>query len=150
MSAYRFNEFMTACNEPMEDYSNYDDCYVVETEHEESSIESEQKPIFKQLSDKFYQHEQVYVDIHPDLASLVNNFFRNGLSEDNLDDICKRIHQPENCDSLIKTRVYQGIWRLMKSYTQAKDARLSAIQGVVLKASINMVNLVEKLRSMSS
>ncbi|KAH3820644.1 hypothetical protein DPMN_122391 [Dreissena polymorpha] len=98
---HRFNEFMAACNEPMEDDSNYDDCYDVETEHEETSFQLEQKSIFKQLSDKLYQHEQVDVDIHPDLASLVNNSFRNGLSEDNLDDICKRIHRPENCDSLV-------------------------------------------------
>ncbi|KAH3840901.1 hypothetical protein DPMN_114359 [Dreissena polymorpha] len=35
-----FNEFMAACNEPMEDDCNYDDCYDAETEHKESSIES--------------------------------------------------------------------------------------------------------------
>ncbi|KAH3794888.1 hypothetical protein DPMN_148426 [Dreissena polymorpha] len=36
---HRFNEFMAACNEPMDDDGTYDDCYDVETEHEESSIE---------------------------------------------------------------------------------------------------------------
>ncbi|KAH3849471.1 hypothetical protein DPMN_091874 [Dreissena polymorpha] len=51
---HRSNELLAACNEPIEDDSNYDDCYDVETEHEESSIESEQKSIFKQLSDICY------------------------------------------------------------------------------------------------
>ena len=40
--------------------------------------------IFKKLSNKFHQPEQVNVDVHPDLINLVNNSFRNGLSGDSL------------------------------------------------------------------
>ena len=62
------------------------------------------------MSNKFQQSEQVDADVHPDLANLVNNSFRNGLSDDNLDEISKRILRPENCDSLVKMHVNQDIW----------------------------------------
>ena len=78
------------------------------------------------------------MDIHPDLANIVNNSFRNGLSDENLEEIVKQVHRPQNCDSLVKRRVNQGIWRLLKSFTQAEDSKLSAIQGVLLKASVNI------------
>lgn len=116
----------------------------------EQNSMNEPKSIFKKLSDKFQQTEQVDIDVHPDLANLVNNSFRNGLSDENLEEVCKDIHRPQNCDSLVKTRVNQGIWRLLKSYTQAEDSRLTSIQGVLLKASMNVVKLVEKLGASDS
>ena len=75
----------------------------------------------------------------------LNNSFRNGLSDDNLDEISKQILRPENCDSLVKTCVNQGIWQMLKSFTQSEDSCLTAIQGVLLKASVNLIKLVEKL-----
>ena len=131
---------------------NYDDetdCYP-EQGNQESPIEPLQNSIFKKMSYKFQQTEPLDVDVHPDLASLVNNSFRNGLSEENLDELCKQIHRPENCDALVKTRVNQGIWRLLKSFTQAEDTRLTAIQGVMLKAATNIVKLLEKFSSSDS
>ena len=98
--------------------------------------------IFKKLSNKFRQSEQVDVDVHPDLVNLVTNSFRNGLSNESLYEIVKQIHRPENC---VKTLANQGIWRLLKSFTQSEDSRLTAIQGVLLKASMNLVKLVKKL-----
>ena len=86
------------------------------------------------------------VNAHPDLASLENNSFRNGLAEENLDQLCKQIN-PESCDVLVKTRVNHGIWRLLKSFTQAEDTRLTEIQGAMLKAAINIVKLLEEVSS---
>lgn len=135
-----------------EDYSDVNFGYdgsssqIQENDEEQSfTDDSEFKSVFKRLSDRFQQ--QVDVDVHPDLASLVNSSFRNGLSEENLEEISKNIHRPGNCDSLVKTRVNQGIWRLLQSHTQSEDSRLVALQGVLIKASSNIVKLVEKLAS---
>ena len=76
---------------------------------------------------------------------MVNNSFRNGLSNDNHDKIVKQILRPENCDSLVKTCSNQSIWRLLKSFTKSVDLRLAAIQCVLFKAPTNLVKLVEKL-----
>ncbi|WAR28486.1 hypothetical protein MAR_014190 [Mya arenaria] len=114
------------------------------------TTENQSKSIFKKLFDKFQQSEVVDAEVLSDLANLVNSSFRNGLSEGNLEEILKQIHRPQNCDSLVKTRVNQGIWRLLKSFTQAEDCRLSSLQGVLLKASMNIVKLVEKLGTAES
>ena len=53
------------------------------------SQDSTSTSIFKELSNKFHQSEQVYVDVHTYLANLVNNLFRNGLSDYSLDEIKK-------------------------------------------------------------
>lgn len=147
----RLDEMFEYMNHNDEDYMSYEQ----NTDNFEQNNESETNEdncsnegptsIFRLLSDKFNRAEQVDPKCHVDLAGLVNNSFRNGLSDENLEDMLKNIKRPENCDSLVKTRVNQGIWRLLKSHTQAEDSRLSSIQGVLLKASANIVKLVEKL-----
>ncbi|WAR19957.1 YG31B-like protein [Mya arenaria] len=114
------------------------------------TTENQSKSIFMKLFVKFQQSELVDADVHSDLANLVNSSFRNGLSEENLEEILKQIHRPQNCDSLVKKRVNQSIWQLLKSFTQAEDSRLSSLQGVILKASVNVVKLVEKLGTAES
>ena len=133
------------------DYDDYDygqsgDNPSVCTDGDDSlNTELLPKSIYKHLSDKFNQTEQVEEGVHPDLAMLVNNSFRNGLSDEKYEEISRQIFRPENCDSLVKTRVNQGIWRLLKSWTQSDDTKLSSLQGVLVKASINIVKLVGKL-----
>ena len=142
----RLDDMCSYWDDGVSDYNDYQSEESPDVEPQvESENSSEPRSIFRQLSDKFKHSEQVDPETHPDLASLVNNSFRNGLSDDNLDEICKNIKRPDNCDSLVKTRVNQGIWRLLKPHTQAEDSRLSAIQGVLLKASTNIVKLVERL-----
>ncbi|WAR30576.1 hypothetical protein MAR_033118 [Mya arenaria] len=104
------------------------------------TTENQSKSIFKKFFDKFQQSEVVDAEVHSDLANL----------EGNLEEILKQIHRPQNCGSLVKTRVNQGIWRLLKSFTQAEDCRLSSLQGLLLKASVNVVKLVEKLGTAES
>lgn len=99
---------------------------------------------FKGLSDKFLTAEKVDNEVHDDLASFVNMSFRNGVSEDRVAEICKDIHRPSNCDALIKTRVNPGMWRLLKPQTQTEDAKMQAIQNFVIKASVNIVKLLDK------
>lgn len=121
-----------------------------ETVHLNNDGKEKDKSIFEKLSDKFQQNEKCDVDVHPDLAKLVNSSFRNGLSDEQLDEIVKEVHRPQNCDSLVKTRVNQGIWRLLKPYTQAEDSRLTNIQGILMKASVEVVKLVEQLGAIES
>ena len=117
--------------------------FELEGDSVSESQDSASKSIFKNLSNKFYQSEQV--DVHPDLANLVNNSLSNGLSNDNHDKIVKQILWSKDCDSLVKTCSNQGIWRLLKIFTQSVDLRLAAIQCVLFKAPTNLVKLVEKL-----
>jgi len=80
----------------------------------------------------------------------VNRSFRQGLFEDKYEELVKEIHRPENCASLVKTRVNQCIWRLLKSWTQADDAKWSSIQSILVKATSSIVKLLDKLGSSDS
>ena len=124
--------------------------YDGESLEEQAELPSQPKSIYKVLSDKFNQTETLDKSVHPDLANLVNSSFRQGLSEDKYEELVKEIHRPENCASLVKTRVNQGIWRLLKSWTQADDAKWSSIQGILVKATSSIVKLLDKLGSSDS
>ena len=165
----RLDEMVSQINETSNAWSQFDDLsdsnydYDQNYDYDESQSEGnldqipcedsssvQPKSVFKLMSDKFNQADPVDAAVHPDLASFVNNAFRNGLLDDKYDELSKEIHRPENCNSLVKTRVNQGIWRLLKSWTQSDDSKLASLQGVLVKASVNVVKLVEKLGSTGS
>lgn len=84
--------------------------------------------LFRGLSDKFLLAEKVDSEINDNLALFVNSSFRNGVSDERVSEMMKDIHRPQNCESLIKTRVNAGMWRLLKPQTQTEDAKMQAIQ----------------------
>ena len=56
----------------------------------------------------------------------------------------KEIHRPENCFSLVKTRVDSSVRRFLKSTTQTVDSKMQAIQNLVVKGTINIAKLLDK------
>ena len=44
----------------------------------------------------------------------------------------------------MKTRVNQGIWRLLKTQTQTDDSKMQDIQNLVVKASSCITKLLDK------
>lgn len=130
-------------------YEYYEDCQDDSPVSEacNASTVNEECPsssVFKSLVDKFQQIDAVDAEVNEDLAGFVNSSFRNGISDEKQSELLKDIHRPENCSSLTKTRVNQGIWRLLKMNTQADDNRMQTIQNLVVKASCNIVKLLDK------
>ena len=85
-----------------------------DNESEDCPPSKKQKTTFKGLSYKFLLSEKVDNEVNDDLAHFVNSSFRDGVSEERVSEIMKEIFRPNNCDSLTKTRVNPGIWRLLK------------------------------------
>ncbi|KAH3883377.1 hypothetical protein DPMN_007332 [Dreissena polymorpha] len=65
--------------------------------------------------ERFSNSDPVDKKVNDDLATFVNSSFRNALSDDIMNELLKEVHRPENCDVLVKTRVNQGIWRLLRA-----------------------------------
>ena len=108
------------------------------TDHQDGSI-------FKSLSDKFQSLESTDpATKFEELADFVTTSFRNGITEDKQAELLKNIRRPSNVEGLQKTRVNQGIWRLLKSQTQTDDSKMQTIQNLILKASICQVKLFDK------
>ena len=142
-----------------ENYENYDSNDYYHVDNEESLSQSENdytdeppskklkssdQSIFKSLTEKFMQSETIDNEVNDDLASLVNGAFRSGITEEKQLEILKDIFRPSNCQALVKTRVNQGIWRLLKPYTQTDDSKLQTIQSLIVKASCNITKLLDK------
>lgn len=135
-----------------DEYENIDPaCSVLSNQSDVVDIDSDEPPykkqktaLFKGLSDKFLLAEKVDQEVNEDLALFVNSSFRNGVSDERITEIMRDIHRPQNCESLTKTRVNVGMWRLLKPQTQTDDARMQAIQNCIIKASINVTKLLDK------
>ena len=140
--------------EPVYDYgedyyesenSEYPD-QVVDLDSEPPTKKQKVSPdsVFKNISEKFNPKESVDLEVNEDLASFVNSTFRDGISDDRQNDLIKDTHRPNNCDALVKTKVNQSIWRLLKPQTQTDDVKMQSIQNNIIKASINITKLLDQ------
>lgn len=101
--------------------------------------------IFKNISEKFNPKETVDIEINEDLAEFVNATFRDGISDERQTELVKDIHRPSNCQALVKTKVNQSIWRLLKPHTQTDDVKMQTIQNNIVKAAINVTKIMNEL-----
>lgn len=100
--------------------------------------------VFKNISEKFNPKESVDSAVNEDLASFINSTFRDGISDDRQSELVKDIHRPSNCESLVKTKVNQSIWRLLKPNTQTDDVKMQTIQNNVIKSAINITKMLNE------
>lgn len=105
--------------------------------------ESESDGVFASYLKKFKKTDSVEEEINPQLASIVNNAFREGMPDDVFSELSKNINRPANCDSLKETRVNQGVWNVLKPNTQTEDSKLRGIQNAIVKATINVSKMVD-------
>jgi len=133
------------------DYEQYEDSEVQNPEYQDTSstvsVESEkkgEKSVYRTVADKITRKEIVDNEINDDLAAFVNSSFRDGLAKDKMEEMIGNIYRPQNCDALVKTRVNQGIWSLLRPSTHSDDDRMQTIQENVVKACSNLVKLIDK------
>jgi hypothetical protein len=79
---------------------------------------------------------------------MINVIFREGISDEKYQDLLKTVLHPENCSSLTGTKVNQLIWNWLSPYTKSYDVSIQQYQHVIIKASINVVKMLDKLDKM--
>jgi len=102
-------------------------------------------PVFRNLMERFSNSDPVDKKVNDDLAKFVNSSFRNELSDDKMNELLKEVHRPENCEALVKTRVNQGIWRLLRAQVQYDDNKMQSVQELLVKAASNITKSVDIL-----
>ena len=140
-----------------QDYENYAyggdiiqedtaDPQFLEEDSEESPPKKQKtdSSIFKNISEKFNPKEVTDHDIDSDHKDLINVTFREGISDDQQTDLVKNIHRPGNTFTMVKTKVNQCIWRLLKPQTQTDDVKMQTIQNDMIKAYINVAKLLNE------
>lgn len=89
-------------------------------------------------------------EVNEKLADLVNSAFREGMPDDQFNELIKSINRPSNCESLKETRVNSGVWTVLKHTTQTEDSKLRGVQNAVIKASCNFVKFLDKASKLIS
>ena len=122
------------------------DPQFLEEDSEESSPKKQKtdSSIFKNISEKFNPKEVTDHEIDSDLKDFINVTFRERISDDQQTDLIKNIHRPGNRFAMVKTKVNQCIWRLLKPQTQTDDVKMQTIQNDMIKASINVAKLLNE------
>ena len=87
---------------------------------------------------KFKKIDSVDKDVALPLADIVNTAFRDGMPDDVYNELTKNINQLGNCVSLKETWVNQGVWCVLKPYTQTEDS----YQNAVVKATVNVTKMM--------
>lgn len=138
------------------DYENYDPSLYEDQEenissqsvitlaspHKRQAEDAESDGVFASYLKKFKKSESVEEEINPQLATIVNNAFREGMPDDVYSELSKNINRPANCETLKETRVNQGVWNVLKSNTQTEDSKLRGIQNTIVKATINISKMM--------
>ena len=116
------------------------DPQFLEEDSEESSPKKQKtdSSIFKNISEKFNPKEVTDHEIDSDLKDFINVTFREQT------DLVKNIHMPGYRFAMVKTKVNQCIWRLLKPQTQTDDVKMQTIQNDMIKASINVAKLLNE------
>lgn len=131
-----------------------DECY--QDECEEYSLVEDQSPeaplakdssvssasVFEDIFKKYNVVDEVDGPINSHLATLVNKVFREGISDEKFQKLLKDTHRPENCESLIKTRVNNLVWNLLSPQIHTIDSNMQKIQESVVKAAIIITKLI--------
>lgn len=84
---------------------------------------------FRQLGVKYKVIEDCDENVDEELASMINELFIEGLNDDYFNELLKSIKMPENCKSLIKTRV---MWSILNPYAHNCETKFQVIQSAVI------------------
>ena len=105
----------------------------------------------KIISEQLTVQDQVTDPIDGKLAELVDGLLLKDVasmekkSDDKLKEASEKIKQPENCESLVTTRVEEIIWNRLQTSTRSLDARFQMVQGFLVKGMTILVTLIDKL-----
>ncbi|ESP03479.1 hypothetical protein LOTGIDRAFT_171416 [Lottia gigantea] len=96
--------------------------------------------IFAQAEKKLKLKDLCDVQINQDLASLINNWFRDGVDDD-------RYNELINCESLVTAKTNQLVWDFLSQYTRTMDKRIQNAQTSIIKGAVSLSKITDTLGS---
>ena len=75
------------------------------------------------------------------LATVVKKMLRTKLSEDKLKEKQRLYTRPQNCETLVTTRVNAEILAKLQSHTRSVDIRLQKVQALLLKGLVPVLQI---------
>ncbi|CAC5394761.1 unnamed protein product [Mytilus coruscus] len=98
--------------------------------------------VFKVAAQVYRSKDNVNSSVDDSLADTVNEFFREGISEDKYNELMKSVSRPENNVALLRTRANQFVWNLLSPQTRSFDSVIQLHQETVVQAACNVTKLL--------
>ena len=145
------NEYDSVYDDGFSVYDN-DDEQVVQADCQDNIEEEDEeneapRNVFSKFTKIFKKSDITSDAVDESLAEIVNEAFREGMSNDTFEAMVKEIHRPSNCESLKETKVNSAVWSVLRQHTQNEDAKLRGIQNCMVKATCNIVKVLQKQAS---
>ena len=81
----------------------------------------------------FEDEEEVGPEIAKSLADYVERCSTRKIAKDELKQLRKEFHRPENCETLLVPQVNPPIWRELPKHHKTVDVQFQALQSLVAK-----------------
>ncbi len=101
--------------------------------------------MLEKLSKDVATSEACGTAITPALAEAVTGIIASGIGEDKLEERQKKYQRPENCESLIVTKINQAVWDSLEPGTRSRDLKLQRVQDGLVKGLRPLVGLADTL-----
>lgn len=109
--------------------------------------ETKSSGLFKDFCTRYDIIEPTEGAVDGDLAMLVNTVFREGISEEKFLALIKSVVRPDNCSSLVKTKVNSLVWNRLSPHMMTADRKMQSIQEAMIKSSILVTQLLDNASS---
>ena len=105
--------------------------------------------MFASFTKRYSTDENCDNPVDKDLAGMVNQFFREGISEEKLQELVRDNPRPQNCEGLSKIKVNQLVWNIIPPHTRSADVASQNLQQSIIKGATILTKLVDKLSANS-
>ncbi|KAK6185393.1 hypothetical protein SNE40_007638 [Patella caerulea] len=125
---------------------NEDNLEVLPTKKPKLSTDAElSNSVYALAGEKLRVKDLCDKPINPDLASLIDNWFRDGVEEDRYNELIKSISRPKNCESLVTVKTNQLVWDFLSQSTRTMDKRIQNAQTSIIKGAVSLAKVTEVL-----
>ena len=124
-----------------DEHDKFDSLIISEESHSED--EPDPSPLLSDMAQYFALEEECGPSVIAKLAEAVNAGLRKVVPDDKVREIADKLKRPQNCDALTVPKVNQELWPKLKRPTRNRDLKLQKTQGLLIKASIPLITLMD-------
>ncbi|XP_022795758.1 uncharacterized protein LOC111334323 [Stylophora pistillata] len=125
---------------------------VTETAAKRSKSLDKKCDVLDAIAQRLTKTEPTDVAVNEQLATLVNGlmFKLKKPEESKLKEEGEKILRPQNCESLVVTKVDELIWNRLRPNTRSFDSRVQTAQGMLIKGVIEVTKMLNEMLDLKS
>lgn len=125
---------------------------VTETAAKRSKSLDKKCDVLNAIAQRFTKTDPTNIAVNEQLATLVNGlmFKLKKPEESKLKEEGEKILRPQNCESLVVTKVDELIWNRLRPNMRSFDSRIQTAQGMLIKGVIEVTKMLNEMLNLKS